>query len=300
MATQDVTDRGYTGHKENLDIGLIYMNARYYVPNTNRMLTPDTIVPNPANPQSFNRYSYVRNNPVNFTDPTGHRECGRDCNEPLPSQSPTEDLTSWLVSEMVSHAEAPELALMRLIVNLPRYHLPTNGPTLFPGYTASAVYISQLAGPFYQLNKGFGRWDVKRRIEDEIGPAVILCGSSSCDWFDYSTPGNILYGFTAASVGIPVKVSEWAGGALEIKEGTVDWSNWQTSFEDPQDLAAVQFGNYLFETYGPDITVAEFQEAFTVDVQMQLQKPPSGFTPRNLAAPGQGGYPVGYFDYVEE
>lgn len=50
------------------------MNARYYVPNTNRWLSPDSIVPNPANPQSFNRYSYVRNNPVNFNDPSGHLE----------------------------------------------------------------------------------------------------------------------------------------------------------------------------------------------------------------------------------
>ena len=56
----------------NDDVGLIYMNARYYVPNTNRMASPDSIVPDPANPQSFNRYSYVNNRPLNFTDPTGH------------------------------------------------------------------------------------------------------------------------------------------------------------------------------------------------------------------------------------
>jgi RHS repeat-associated protein len=58
--TGEYTDRGYTGHLGNNsgsnDIGLIYMNARYYVPNTNRMVSPDTIVPNPTNPQSFNRY----------------------------------------------------------------------------------------------------------------------------------------------------------------------------------------------------------------------------------------------------
>jgi hypothetical protein len=51
------------------------MNARFYVPYINRFLSPDTIVPNPANPQSFNRYSYVRNNPLGFRDPTGHFEC---------------------------------------------------------------------------------------------------------------------------------------------------------------------------------------------------------------------------------
>ncbi|MCP4416389.1 MAG: hypothetical protein GY805_07190 [Chloroflexi bacterium] len=74
-----LTDRGFTGHKGNRDIGLTYMNARFYVPNTNRMLTPDTIVPDPTNPQSFNRYSYVLNSPLNFRDPTGHNPvCNQD------------------------------------------------------------------------------------------------------------------------------------------------------------------------------------------------------------------------------
>ena len=36
-------------------------------------MQPDTIVSNPANPQNFNRYSYVVNNPVLYTDPTGNR-----------------------------------------------------------------------------------------------------------------------------------------------------------------------------------------------------------------------------------
>ncbi len=59
------------------------MNARYYRPNTNRWLSPDTIVPNPANPQSLNRYSYSYNNPVNYIDPDGHDPVW--CNDPYDS-----------------------------------------------------------------------------------------------------------------------------------------------------------------------------------------------------------------------
>jgi RHS repeat-associated protein len=73
-----VTNQGFTGHRHNntgtYDLGLIYMNARYYLPEVGRFISPDAIVPDPANPQSHNRYSYVRNNPVNLIDPTGHRE----------------------------------------------------------------------------------------------------------------------------------------------------------------------------------------------------------------------------------
>lgn len=55
-----------------MELGLLYYGARFYVPGIGRFASADTIVPNPANPQSYNRYSYVHNNPLNLTDPTGH------------------------------------------------------------------------------------------------------------------------------------------------------------------------------------------------------------------------------------
>jgi RHS repeat-associated protein len=73
-----VTDRGFTGHRQNnigaYNLGLIYMNARYCHPQLGRFVSPDTIVPEPENPQSYNRYAFVHNNPLNFTDPTGHMQ----------------------------------------------------------------------------------------------------------------------------------------------------------------------------------------------------------------------------------
>lgn len=51
---------------------LVDYGARWYDAGLGRFLSPDTIIPDPANPQSFNRYSYVYNNPVKYTDSTGH------------------------------------------------------------------------------------------------------------------------------------------------------------------------------------------------------------------------------------
>jgi RHS repeat-associated protein len=61
---------GSTGQR--LDgTGLCYYNARYYDPTIGRFISPDTVVPSPADPQCFNRYSYCSNNPLKYIDPTG-------------------------------------------------------------------------------------------------------------------------------------------------------------------------------------------------------------------------------------
>ncbi|GIV84730.1 MAG: hypothetical protein KatS3mg052_1737 [Candidatus Roseilinea sp.] len=67
------TDRRFTGQRLEGSVGLYDYNARYYSPLLARFLSPDSIVPNPANRQDFNRYAYVRNNPLRYTDPTGHQ-----------------------------------------------------------------------------------------------------------------------------------------------------------------------------------------------------------------------------------
>lgn len=46
--------------------------ARFYSPTLGRFTQPDSLVPEPSNPQAWNRYSYVGNNPIVFNDPTGH------------------------------------------------------------------------------------------------------------------------------------------------------------------------------------------------------------------------------------
>ena len=57
------------------DFGLMFYNARWYDPYLNRWTQPDTIVPDPGNPQDWDRYSYALNNPVRYSDPSGHASC---------------------------------------------------------------------------------------------------------------------------------------------------------------------------------------------------------------------------------
>ena len=66
-----LTDRRFTGQVED-PTGLYYYNSRYYDPQLGQFLSPDTIVPEPNNLLSYNRYLYGHGNPVKFNDPSGH------------------------------------------------------------------------------------------------------------------------------------------------------------------------------------------------------------------------------------
>ncbi|MEJ5312604.1 MAG: RHS repeat-associated core domain-containing protein [Anaerolineae bacterium] len=68
------TDIGFTGQRADAT-GLMFYQARYYSASLGRFLSADSIVPSPANPQSLNRYAYVLNSPLRYTDPTGHYWC---------------------------------------------------------------------------------------------------------------------------------------------------------------------------------------------------------------------------------
>ncbi|KIQ17283.1 hypothetical protein RT99_19320 [Flavobacterium sp. MEB061] len=64
-------DRGYTSHEHLAEVGLIHMNGRLYDPVLRSFLMPDNFIQQPENTQNYNRYSYVLNNPLMYTDPSG-------------------------------------------------------------------------------------------------------------------------------------------------------------------------------------------------------------------------------------
>ncbi|MDK2594977.1 RHS repeat-associated core domain-containing protein [Pseudoalteromonas obscura] len=67
--------RAYTGHepvKFGDDTRIIHMNGRIYDADTGRFMQTDPFVQAPSNLQNYNRYSYVLNNPLSYTDPSGY------------------------------------------------------------------------------------------------------------------------------------------------------------------------------------------------------------------------------------
>jgi len=115
----------YTGQRHESGLGgpegLYFYNARWYDPAVGRFAQADTVVSNPGNPQSFNRYSYVLNNPLRYIDPTGYvpdpacvgtyiPDCGLEddsgTQSPLPESLPSSSSSDENVADAISNYNA--------------------------------------------------------------------------------------------------------------------------------------------------------------------------------------------------
>jgi len=67
-----ITERGFTGHEHLDEFRLINMNGRLYDPLTGRFLNSDPVIDNAGGAQGLNSYTYVLNNPLRYTDPSGY------------------------------------------------------------------------------------------------------------------------------------------------------------------------------------------------------------------------------------
>ncbi|MBC7251432.1 MAG: RHS repeat-associated core domain-containing protein [Anaerolineae bacterium] len=99
------TDFGFTGQRNEGTIGLYDYRARYYDPALGRFVSADTVVPNPGDPQDLNRYAYVRNNPLRYTDPSGYCIPGVNCPDdpPKPAWSPPSGYRPQSTEEYIAY-----------------------------------------------------------------------------------------------------------------------------------------------------------------------------------------------------
>ncbi|TAK35827.1 MAG: hypothetical protein EPO21_04880 [Chloroflexota bacterium] len=140
------TDHLFTSQVLDASIGLYWYNSRAYDPVLGRFLVPDTIVPNAMNPQSLNRYSYGRNNPLRYTDPSGHdeedwfsedwKQAFRDTHDGAdPTESDYADrYSSMAEASGYENTEAPEWVAAAAAAGGDAGGSIPSGPTLEPRY----------------------------------------------------------------------------------------------------------------------------------------------------------------------
>jgi len=68
----DGNRKKFTGYERDTETGLDFAQARYFSSTQARFTSADSVLGSIGNPQSLNRYAYVGNNPLSFSDPTGH------------------------------------------------------------------------------------------------------------------------------------------------------------------------------------------------------------------------------------
>jgi RHS repeat-associated protein len=75
-------------YRNEFSTGLYDYNARQFSPTIGRFISPDSIVPDPNRSQDWNRYMYVRGNPVGYTDPTGNTPASPFSDTKLEQENP--------------------------------------------------------------------------------------------------------------------------------------------------------------------------------------------------------------------
>ncbi|APV49619.1 hypothetical protein BWI17_07975 [Betaproteobacteria bacterium GR16-43] len=108
--TTTSVQRGFTGHEMLDEVGLVHMNGRIYDPVIGKFLSADPIVQAPLNGQSWNRYSYVMNNPLSGTDPTGYSSVWVQWRRPIGSIAAAV-AAQWAVGLMMTYSTTSCIAL---------------------------------------------------------------------------------------------------------------------------------------------------------------------------------------------
>jgi len=246
-------------------------------------------VPEPGNPQALNRYAYALNNPLRYTDPSGRSLCeDENCENRWRARSDgsyqmiglhpgqpfdARDLTYYLYALVNNNVDSPEIRGISFLNTVAGANPPVMG-----GFHIAALW------KFASLVGTDKVWDVKDQIEYELGEMTRLCHARGCVWVDYSTVGNINFGFLAERAGFPNWETHLGASYAEITDPAHDGDPYQiihlnvagrtvrgyfnpayasAAFDDPKDRNAINFGQALYRTYGAHPTLRQIQALMT-------------------------------------
>jgi RHS repeat-associated protein len=137
------TGFGFTG--EQLDgTGLVYLRARYYASYLNQWIQPDQIVPDPYIPGDWNRYAYVRNNPVTWTDPSGLFVC-----------TPMPHCQDWVINALAQMDVSGGMFARLVVGSFWSLDEQSGGDRLRVNFTGSGDWGTSAVDYFIQLPRNY-------------------------------------------------------------------------------------------------------------------------------------------------
>ena len=231
LTTADLkTDHLFTGQL-SVGLGGIYSyGARMYSPKLGRFLSADTIVPSPSDPQAINRFSYVRNSPLNYVDPTGHiYDDWADCSDGKASYTTPNSngqavsqadcwkynqevnllLNGGVTFDVLSEANQDTVGLLNALKNASGVGFYRDGFVSDYTWSEATAATQAFAHTARALGKALGPDDWMESHAAEVFKAVFN-GASIIREFGDTTPGGD-WGFVLGST-----LSAWPAGLRDV------------------------------------------------------------------------------------
>jgi len=132
------TDYQFTGQQKVASIGLYFYNSRFYDAYLNQWIQPDSIIPDPYTSADWNRYSYVRYNPLKYVDPSGHFCYDSESNE-FSDGDCFDEMQQELLDYFIEQLESGDYADLELAGNLINKALELNSDPVIALRAASEI-----------------------------------------------------------------------------------------------------------------------------------------------------------------
>ena len=257
--TQDTTGIGainpirYRGYYFDSEIGMYYLQSRYYDPNTGRFINADGYITTGQGVLSYNMFAYCMNNPVMYIDPSGEGPIWDGLKEVWNNIKDDPELTFWektailfMVPGIVIKAEKVLGAFLQPksytvdITDRLNAEMDKNAKDM-QNYISTHNTI-ECYMYFIRNVKTGGKWDLKNEWNLDPKTTYIYSGIP----LRYDDIGNIHYGYVGAVLAREDVLLK-AAGAYQIISGTSDPSYKSSNYDDPRDQAAISFGYHLWD-----------------------------------------------------
>lgn len=226
-----LSSRQFTGKERDSESGLDNFGARYNSSNMGRFMSPDPMGGHLLDPQTLNRYAYVRNNPLNLTDPTGldfYLQCTDEKNHNGCTQVQIKGSSTptWVQADKNGNAT---------IITSDSIRAGDNTATV----DEHGVTINGKSQGIYFDNPASQTRDANGTVVDDRNP-ITLAGSSALKDFTITINGNC--GGTCLSSGT------WSyPGSLEDARATL-YGRGSFSFPGEDEKADLGYGDHTYST----------------------------------------------------